>query len=94
MESAFKWTDNSPLDYVNWKSGEPNNWAGFENCVEMQTRSGQWNDLPCNYNRQFICKKKMGENIQALYTVYTHALISTKYLNMSISLVLWNFYKM
>jgi hypothetical protein len=43
--------------------GEPNDVSGSENCIEMQTRSGQWNDLPCQYYRQFMCKKNIGRNI-------------------------------
>lgn len=63
MERSFEWIDDSPLDYVNWYDGEPNNYYGYENCVEMQTRSGRWNDLACHNYRQFICKKELGENI-------------------------------
>ena len=62
-ESGYKWIDDSRLDYVNWQEGEPNDSRGYENCVEMQTRSGQWNDFPCNFYRPFMCKKNIGENI-------------------------------
>lgn len=62
MERGYKWVDNSPLDYVNWGKGEPNDYGGDENCVEMQSRSGQWNDLSCSRYRQYMCKKKLGEN--------------------------------
>ncbi len=65
-ESGYKWIDDSQLDYVNWQEGEPNDNRGYENCIEMQTRSGQWNDLPCNYYRPFMCKKNIGENIYML----------------------------
>ena len=65
-ESGYKWIDDSQLDYVNWQEGEPNNYGGYENCIEMQTRRGQWNDLPCNFYRPFMCKKNIGENIYML----------------------------
>ncbi len=63
MERGYRWIDNSPLDYVNWQSGEPSDYRVLENCVEMKTRSGQWNDVSCAYQREFMCKKKLGEKI-------------------------------
>ena len=39
---------------------EPNDYSQSENCVEMQTRSGQWNDVRCYTRRHFMCKKKLG----------------------------------
>ncbi len=29
------WSDGTPLNFVNWAGGEPNNANGGENCVEM-----------------------------------------------------------
>ena len=65
-ERGYSWVDNSPVNYVNWRDGEPNDHTGYENCIEMQTRSGQWNDLPCTIWRQFMCKKNIGENIHVI----------------------------
>lgn len=31
----FVWTDATPLDYTNWHAGEPNNYHGDENCVQV-----------------------------------------------------------
>ncbi|CAB3985203.1 macrophage mannose receptor 1-like, partial [Paramuricea clavata] len=59
VERGYTWIDNSPLDYINWHDGEPNDYTGHENCIEMQTRSGQWNDLSCRYYRPFMCKKNI-----------------------------------
>ena len=47
--NAFRWIDGSPLGYNNWKSGEPNDAKGNEDCVFM-LRGGTWNDDPCNLN--------------------------------------------
>jgi hypothetical protein len=66
VERGYTWIDNSPLDYINWYDGEPNDYTGRENCIEMQTRSGQWNDVSCRYYRQFMCKKNIGEKIYML----------------------------
>ena len=29
------WSDGTPVNFVNWNAGEPNNANGGENCVEM-----------------------------------------------------------
>ena len=33
--TGFAWSDNTPLNYVNWDKYEPSNAAGGENCVEF-----------------------------------------------------------
>jgi hypothetical protein len=35
VANGFIWSDGSPVNFVNWNSGEPNNVNGGENCVEM-----------------------------------------------------------
>lgn len=42
VEGSFVWTDGTPLSYLNWSPGEPNN-VGDEDAVELQ-QNGQWND--------------------------------------------------
>jgi hypothetical protein len=49
------WSDGSPIDYQNFKEGEPN--TADEKCVEMVHAWGyQWNDAFCTNTRAFICK--------------------------------------
>jgi len=36
----------SPGMYANWMNGEPNNAGANEHYVQLQTASGQWNDMP------------------------------------------------
>ncbi|MEO6904397.1 MAG: PKD domain-containing protein [Bacteroidia bacterium] len=43
----FVWYDKSPLIYTNWNAGEPNNYGGNENCVQIFA-NGLWNDFPCS----------------------------------------------
>ena len=62
LEQGYNWADNTGVNYVNWRAGEPNDRDGAENCVEMQTRSGQWNDLSCNRRLPFMCKHKLGKD--------------------------------
>ncbi len=51
----FVWVDKSPVDYVNWRIGEPNNVDDNEYYVEMRIyKNGTWNDLH-DYKMSFIC---------------------------------------
>ena len=39
---SFVWSDGSPVSYTNWNSGEPNNFYGQENCVEMNALNSKY----------------------------------------------------
>jgi hypothetical protein len=60
---AGVWTDGTPLNYINWRYGEPNNYLGVEACVNVfsswttdcpglgstyAARRGTWNDINPN----------------------------------------------
>jgi hypothetical protein len=47
-EGAFEWTDQSPVAFTNWNSGEPNNANGTEHYAELLGSNGEWNDMPDN----------------------------------------------
>ncbi|XP_019523151.1 PREDICTED: low affinity immunoglobulin epsilon Fc receptor isoform X2 [Hipposideros armiger] len=47
IEGNFVWMDENPVNYSNWRPGEPNNGGEGEDCV-MMLSSGQWNDAFCN----------------------------------------------
>ena len=57
-ESTWVWTDCSDWDFNSgWKQGEPNNF-GWEKCVAYHNWDGNgWNDLNCDWTREFVCSK-------------------------------------
>ncbi|XP_071501769.1 macrophage mannose receptor 1-like [Diadema antillarum] len=60
-EGVYTWTDGTPFDYRNWDLNEPNDRGGTEECVHVRgpyvTPSGVWNDISCDAQYSFICKK-------------------------------------
>ncbi|XP_058137894.1 low affinity immunoglobulin epsilon Fc receptor isoform X4 [Dasypus novemcinctus] len=57
IEGEFIWMDGSPVDYSNWRPGEPNNGGLGEDCVIM-LGSGQWNDGFCRSEQSgWVCDR-------------------------------------
>ncbi|XP_023649166.1 macrophage mannose receptor 1 [Paramormyrops kingsleyae] len=48
------WIDNSVVDYSEWLVGEPS--ATNEECVEILSDTGKWNNNNCNRYKSYICK--------------------------------------
>ena len=42
--------------YTNWRSGEPNNFGGNEDCVVLRNNDGKWNDVRCWTSIHFACQ--------------------------------------
>ncbi len=55
-EGTFVWVDGTAPTFTAWNMGEPNDGGGDEDCGEMSTTSGGWNDVGCAMARAFICE--------------------------------------
>ena len=54
---TFAWSrTGSPGNFTEWLSGEPNGAGGVEDCVEIRTKEGLWNDESCAFSKSSICK--------------------------------------
>ncbi|XP_074624213.1 macrophage mannose receptor 1-like isoform X2 [Acropora palmata] len=56
LESSFKWSDGSPVQYTNYALREPNDYFKQEDCIEMHRPFGIWNDDHCSRRNPYICK--------------------------------------
>ncbi|XP_052695027.1 versican core protein-like [Crassostrea angulata] len=56
-EGHFVWSrDGNPTTFTNWDSGNPDNYNGNEDCIEMR-HDGIWNDRRCDHRTLFVCEK-------------------------------------
>jgi hypothetical protein len=58
----FQWIDGTPVDFVNWNVGQPDDFCGnTEDCVAYDQLAGnnlQWSDVQCfNMAPAFVCKQ-------------------------------------
>uniref|UniRef100_A0A8B9LV57 C-type lectin domain-containing protein n=1 Tax=Astyanax mexicanus TaxID=7994 RepID=A0A8B9LV57_ASTMX len=56
-EGGWEWTDRAPFRYINWASGNPDDYYG-EDCLTIYINSGYWNDDNCDYKRGYVCKRR------------------------------------
>ncbi|XP_069141225.1 macrophage mannose receptor 1-like isoform X2 [Argopecten irradians] len=56
VEGQWIWVStHTPISVTKWTPGEPNNFAGHEDCLEIWT-TGLWRDSFCDDSRGFICE--------------------------------------
>ncbi|MEE1397780.1 MAG: lectin-like protein [Ruminococcus sp.] len=74
---TFQWNDGSGMTISNWDSGQPDNYRGIENYLEMW-KGGKWNDAPNVEGLGFVCEfeNTFSENITAEYKTDTSIGIS------------------
>ncbi len=55
-EGQYTWANGDAMTYSNWYPGQPNDYNGNQDCVEM-LNNGEWNDQYCSYELEFIMEK-------------------------------------
>jgi hypothetical protein len=47
QQDEFRWSDSTPLDWVNWARNEPNNYNDQESCVTIfnHNNDGDYNSI-------------------------------------------------
>ena len=55
-EGTFSWVDESLVSYTNWRSGQPNNGNNNQHCTQIRP-DGDWDDVICDKNQQYVCQK-------------------------------------
>ncbi|XP_078493515.1 uncharacterized protein LOC100176392 isoform X1 [Ciona intestinalis] len=56
FDGGWRWSDGSPFNFVNWVAGEPNN-ESDEDCMEIRSDTGLWNDVPCGGYYGYVCER-------------------------------------
>ncbi|XP_046347653.2 perlucin-like [Haliotis rufescens] len=61
VEGTWLWEGQQAMDYSNWSTGQPDNSAGIEHCLDIKQRyeSYLWNDENCNKTANFICEMEV-----------------------------------
>ncbi|TRY89433.1 hypothetical protein DNTS_012216 [Danionella cerebrum] len=58
-QNLFEWSDRTHVTFTNWIVGEPSHLINRnEDCVLMKGKEGKWEDLACESEHGYICKKK------------------------------------
>uniref|UniRef100_A0A3B4GFX8 Macrophage mannose receptor 1-like n=1 Tax=Pundamilia nyererei TaxID=303518 RepID=A0A3B4GFX8_9CICH len=64
-DTGYVWSDRSPVNFQDWKDGEPNNKNNAELCVEVERVYWDnillWSDVPCEKYNNWICQIHAGK---------------------------------
>ena len=56
-----RWSDGSPVSFINWDRGQPGRHWGNRDCVQMSTRTGKWSMERCSRRNSYLCQLDIGE---------------------------------
>ncbi|KAI7792075.1 putative lectin C-type domain containing, partial [Triplophysa rosa] len=56
FRDSWEWSDNTDSAFRYWKSGQPDNYGGYEDCTVVgMAVEGKWIDVPCSGSYTFVC---------------------------------------
>ena len=56
-EGTWTWSDGTILSFTGWKSGQPDDMGGNQDCLYTNNHgAGAWDDLSCTIELKLICK--------------------------------------
>ncbi|KAJ8033872.1 C-type mannose receptor 2 [Holothuria leucospilota] len=58
-EGVWRWLDTTTANYSNWSQHEPNNWQTVQHCAISNMADGQWDDIRCNDEYNFVCELEL-----------------------------------
>lgn len=53
------WHTKRPVQFFNWEAGQPDNFGGDENCMELKFYLNGFNDLNYQFDEKFICETEI-----------------------------------
>ena len=56
-EGTWLWATGEPWAYTNWSPGQPDNWQGLEDCMELLLSTKEFNDEDCTHIRNYMCER-------------------------------------
>ena len=56
-QGEFSWSDGSPIDFVYWADGQPNDQSGSQQCVKMSKIFSKWSDVNCGHEYGYVCAR-------------------------------------
>uniref|UniRef100_A0A3Q2WSD4 Mannose receptor, C type 1b n=1 Tax=Haplochromis burtoni TaxID=8153 RepID=A0A3Q2WSD4_HAPBU len=73
-DTGYVWSDRSPVNFQDWKDGEPNNKNNAELCVEVERVYWDnillWSDVPCEKYNNWICQIHAGKRTTHMHISY------------------------
>uniref|UniRef100_H3C1B9 C-type lectin domain-containing protein n=1 Tax=Tetraodon nigroviridis TaxID=99883 RepID=H3C1B9_TETNG len=73
-DTGYVWSDGSPVNFLHWQEGEPNNHNNDESCAEFRIQNswdptGSWNDANCESYNDWLCQIRAGtDGIKCFYS--------------------------